>query len=92
MARATARGGAGVEVGVGERERLERLVEACRRVLMEEFGAKRVIPFGSFVEGFWHERSDLDLAVERVLPERFFKALTAYRDWPPRVRGSIRCP
>lgn len=83
MARAPTKAGAGGEA-TGEREHLERLVEACRRVLIEEFGAKRVIPFGSFVEGFWHERSDLDLAVEGLPPERFFKALTTLQRLAPK--------
>jgi predicted nucleotidyltransferase len=45
---------------------LEALIEACRKLLMEEFGARRVIPFGSLVEGYWHERSDLDRLKEEL--------------------------
>ena len=54
---------------------------------MEEFGARRVIPFGSFVEGYWHERSDLDLAVEGLPPEHFFKARAALRRLSAAMQG-----
>jgi predicted nucleotidyltransferase len=41
------------------------LVAQCTRLLQSRYGATRVIPFGSALgEGVWHERSDLDLAVE----------------------------
>jgi len=46
------------------------LVAKCTRLLQSRYGAKRVIPFGSALgEGVWHERSDLDLAVEGVSAE-----------------------
>jgi predicted nucleotidyltransferase len=51
------------------------LVARCAHILQERFGAKRVIPFGSVVgHGTWHAGSDLDLAVEGVAPEHFFRA------------------
>jgi len=47
-------------------------------VLVREFGASRVYLFGSLAqEGQFHERSDVDLAVEGLAPERFFKAWAA---------------
>ena len=67
-----------------KREELATLIEDCRRLLIAEFGARRVIPFGSAVgDGPWHERSDLDLAVEGLLPERFFKAWGALQRLAP---------
>jgi len=59
--------------------------KACTRLLQERFGAQRVIPFGSLAgQGPWHERSDIDLAVEGLPPEDFFPAYSACRDLLPR--------
>ena len=47
-----------------------RLAEQCARMLVEQFGAQRVIPFGSVTgDSPWHSRSDIDLAVEGLDPE-----------------------
>jgi len=54
--------------------------EAMRvaEVLVRDFGARRVYLFGSLLqEGRFHERSDVDLAVEGIAPERFFKTWAA---------------
>lgn len=63
---------------VPETERREQAVktaEACCRLLKERFGARRVIVFGSLAgQGKWHERSDIDLAVEGMAAEQFFRA------------------
>ncbi|GAB4263951.1 nucleotidyltransferase family protein [Deferrisoma sp.] len=85
------------------REALEvarRLAEALRR----EFGATRVVLFGSAVEArFFHERSDVDLAawgiaedeylraVSRCLAEdpRFSVDLVRAEEAPPRLRETI---
>ena len=45
------------------------------RVLVEELGVRRVILFGSLLDGRLHERSDIDLAVEGLAPERYWEAL-----------------
>lgn len=46
-------------------------------ILKEKFGVKKVIVFGSLVHRHWfNDRSDIDLAVENLLPEKFFTALT----------------
>jgi predicted nucleotidyltransferase len=70
-----------------EREAAHRLELAskaraeARRVaqmLVHDFGARRVYLFGSLAqEGRFHERSDVDLAVEGIAPGRFFKAWAA---------------
>lgn len=54
-------------------------------LLREQFGARRVILFGSAAgEAPWHSGSDLDLAVEGLRPEDHLKALNAcYELLPP---------
>lgn len=62
--------------------------EAIRaaEVLVRDFGARRVYLFGSLLqEGRFHERSDVDLAVEGIAPERFFKTWAA-------VGADVRVP
>jgi predicted nucleotidyltransferase len=60
------------------------LARRCAHVLQHRFGARRVIPFGSVVgHGTWHPGSDLDLAVEGIAPEQFFRAWSALRDLLP---------
>ena len=50
----------------------------CETLLTQEFGAKRVILFGSYLgDAFQHDTSDLDLAVEGLDPGRFFAAYSA---------------
>ncbi|MFQ6057988.1 MAG: hypothetical protein ACE5MB_03785 [Anaerolineae bacterium] len=52
--------------------------KACADLLRTRFGARRVIIFGSLVgEGPWHDRSDIDLAVEGLAGEDFFAAYSA---------------
>ncbi len=52
--------------------------EACAQLLKTRFGARRVIPFGSLAgQGPWHERSDIDLAVEGLAPTDYLPALSA---------------
>jgi predicted nucleotidyltransferase len=51
--------------------------QACAELLKSSFGARRVIPFGSLVgQGLWHDRSDIDLAVEGLSPADYFRALS----------------
>jgi predicted nucleotidyltransferase len=62
----------------------QELAMRCATVLRHRFGARRVIPFGSVVEGgTWHAGSDLDLAVEGIAPEQFFRAWAAIRQLLP---------
>ncbi|WP_139559087.1 nucleotidyltransferase family protein [Methylotetracoccus oryzae] len=62
-----------------QRQEMERVAwEEVRRiagVLRDQFGATRVIVFGSLVRGRFTERSDLDIAVEGLDADRFFAAL-----------------
>ena len=64
----------------GRRERAWAAARQAARLLKEEFGATRVVLFGSLArEGgrFFDERSDIDLAVWGVAPEQFFHAWAA---------------
>jgi predicted nucleotidyltransferase len=62
-------------------EQAKSAAEACRRLLTKHFGAKRVILFGSLAgQGPWHDRSDVDLAVEGLPSANFFPAYSACRD------------
>ena len=50
--------------------------EAMRvaQVLVRDFGARRVYLYGSLAqEDGFHQQSDVDLAVEGIAPQRFFK-------------------
>jgi predicted nucleotidyltransferase len=65
-------------------EQVRELAERCAHVLHTRFGARRVIPFGSVVgHGRWHAKSDLDLAVEGIAPEQFFRAWAALQELLP---------
>jgi predicted nucleotidyltransferase len=55
------------------RERLPALV----RELSEGFGVRRVVLFGSLLTGELYERSDIDLAVEGLSPDEYWRALDA---------------
>lgn len=49
---------------------------ACAELLRPRFGARRVFIFGSLAgQSPWHARSDIDIAVEGLAPERYFDAL-----------------
>ncbi len=50
----------------------------CAGVLKEQFGARQVYLFGSLTgQSPWHSRSDIDLAVEGLDPQKYFSALGA---------------
>jgi predicted nucleotidyltransferase len=57
------------------RARAWRIARKAARVLREEFGAKRVVVFGSLAHQLWYSpRSDIDIAVWGIAPEIFFRA------------------
>jgi predicted nucleotidyltransferase len=67
------------------REQALAVIEVCARLLQGRFGARRVIPFGSVVApGRWHERSDIDLAVEGLDPALFWQVWASLEDLLPR--------
>jgi len=54
------------------------IAEECAHVLKARFGVRKVYLFGSVTgEGPWHDRSDLDIAVEGLAPQDYFRALVA---------------
>jgi predicted nucleotidyltransferase len=63
-------------IAAGERaaDLVARLPEA-RRILMERYGARTVVLFGSLAAGEPRAHSDVDLAIEGVAPELYFAAL-----------------
>lgn len=90
----------------GWQERRARAWEDARRaaaLLRDEFGAQRVIAFGSLVQsGLYDERSDIDLAVAGISARQFFRAsaraasvcdreldLIDLADCPPSLREQI---
>ncbi|MCC6624197.1 MAG: nucleotidyltransferase domain-containing protein [Deltaproteobacteria bacterium] len=48
---------------------------ALVKLLVDRLGVTRVVLFGSLLEGRLHERSDIDLAVAGLAPERYWEAL-----------------
>jgi predicted nucleotidyltransferase len=58
-----------------ERERLIEKAKEAAAMLKERYGATRVILFGSLAHKEWfHERTDVDLAVEGLRDEVFYRA------------------
>lgn len=73
------------------RRQAQAAAEACACVLKEQFGARAVCVFGSLAgESPWHGRSDIDLAVEGLAPERYIAALSAlWQLLPERVEFDL---
>jgi predicted nucleotidyltransferase len=54
------------------------LAQQAAQLLKEQFGARQVILFGSLARGdFFHQRSDIDLAVDGIKPRDFWRAWSA---------------
>lgn len=50
--------------------------QVCAKALVEKYGAKRVYLIGSLARGSgFHSRSDIDLVVAGIAPERYFVVL-----------------
>jgi predicted nucleotidyltransferase len=94
-----------VEEEEADRRRREEAWDEARkaaRLLVDEFGVRRVVAFGSLASGRFRRGSDVDLAVEGLPPERFFRAdarlawelsvpidLKLLADCPPLLRKRI---
>ncbi len=75
---ALAREAAHLQEAERRRETAWSLARRAARLLREEFGASRVIAFGSLAHGAWFgPRSDIDLAVEGVPADAFWRAWCA---------------
>jgi predicted nucleotidyltransferase len=65
-------------------ERLEKawlVAHAAARLLREQFGATRVVAFGSLAHRLWFTPwSDIDLAAWGIPPESFFRAVASVTD------------
>ena len=60
------------------------IAEECAHVLKERFGVREVYVFGSVTgEGPWHDRSDLDIAVEGLASRDYFRALSVLDEVMP---------
>jgi predicted nucleotidyltransferase len=64
-----------------QEQRARRAWASARRAaafLRDEFGARRVVLFGSLARGDrFHQRSDIDVAVEGIEPRAFWRAWSA---------------
>jgi predicted nucleotidyltransferase len=59
------------------RQQAQQAAEVCIRVLKEQFGVRQVYLFGSLAgQSPWHSRSDIDLAVEGLAPDKYIPALS----------------
>src|SRR5512136_167879 len=56
-------------------QRLCELLPRATRLLMDRYGASRVVLFGSLALGSYSEKSDVDLAVEGMPSPLYFSAL-----------------
>ncbi|MBI5649282.1 MAG: nucleotidyltransferase domain-containing protein [Chloroflexi bacterium] len=60
------------------RRRAWQCARRAARLLKQDYGAKRLIVFGSLAHGAWfHPHSDLDLAVEGLEPGAIWRAWSA---------------
>lgn len=60
------------------------IAEECAYVLKERFGVQKVYLFGSVTgESPWHDRSDIDIAVEGLTPQNYLKALSTLDELLP---------
>jgi predicted nucleotidyltransferase len=67
-----------LEQSLTKRQQAEKSAQACSRLLKERFGARQVYVVGSLAgQSPWHSRSEIDLAVEGLAPEKYFPALSA---------------
>lgn len=54
------------------------VARAAAALLREQYGATRVLLFGSTAHGYWFRaESDIDLAAEGIAPDRFWRAWNA---------------
>lgn len=68
---------------MNKKEELIELARNCSEVLKDKYQSKRIFLIGSLVKGYFHEKSDIDLVVEGLLPELYIKALTELYDLLP---------
>src|SRR5438876_11138308 len=63
------------------------------RVLREEFGASKVVVFGSLAHRAWFtQHSDVDLAAWGISPNRFYSALGTMAELSPTFKIDLIAP
>ena len=68
----------------GRRERAWQVARHAAALLKEQFGATRVVAFGSLVHGYWFSNaSDVDLAAWGVQADDYFVAVARLQDLSP---------
>lgn len=61
-----------------------REVRQMAQCLRKEFGAQRILVFGSLVRGRFTPESDIDLAADHIPPARYFEAVARANDFSQR--------
>jgi predicted nucleotidyltransferase len=58
-----------------QREEAYKIAQQCALFLKERFNVQNVYIFGSVIgDGVWHKRSDIDIAVEGLPSDTYFRA------------------
>ena len=82
----------------GDKEADERRRQAWRvarragQMLREQFGASKVVVFGSLAHGWFTPWSDIDLAAWGILPDRFYVAVAAVTGFSAAFRVDLLDP
>lgn len=67
-----------------------RIARRAAQVLRKDFGARRVVVFGSLAHGAWfHAHSDIDLAVEGLPPGSVWRAWSAIEQVEPSIQVDL---
>lgn len=75
------------------RQAAHRVARQAAQILREQYGAKRVLVFGSLVhDDSFTGWSDIDLAAWGIPPERFYSAVAAVSDLSPLFRIDLVDP
>ena len=87
----------GIKAGqnqVGERyERAWRVAQAAAELLRQEFGATRVVTFGSLARRDWFTPwSDIDLAAWGIPPGAFYRAVAVVTGLSPEFKLDLVAP
>ena len=52
-----------------------KIAEKCAAILHQDYDVQRIFLFGSLADGYFRKNSDIDLVVEGLNPEYYYKAL-----------------
>lgn len=70
-------------IEINRKEKFIILAKKCAKLLKRKYKVKKVFLIGSLVKGYFHDKSDIDLVVEGLMPEVYIKALTELYDLLP---------